>query len=110
MNSDDLSDEEREAILELQSSDAESSSDDEFDSPIEDGTLHQISTGNSSLWISVANIVNYMEGVGFLALQYTIKRGGIVVLVAFLILPVCLWYTGKLLIECLYDTDKKKEE
>ncbi|XP_068705957.1 vesicular inhibitory amino acid transporter-like isoform X2 [Montipora capricornis] len=110
MNSDDLSDEEREAILELQSSDADWSTDDELDFPIEDRTLHQSSTGDSSLWKSVANIINFIEGIGFLALPYAIKRGGIVVLVAFLILPVCSWYTGKLLIECLYDTDEKNRK
>ena len=96
MNSDDLSDEEREAILELQSSDAELSTDDELNFPIEDRSSHQSSTGNSSLWKSVANILNYIEGIGFLALPYAIKRGGIAILVAFLILPVCTWYTGKI--------------
>ncbi|XP_068738828.1 vesicular inhibitory amino acid transporter-like [Montipora capricornis] len=111
MNSGDLSDEDREAILELQSSDAESSTDDEFEIPIENRSSHQgSSSGNSSLWKSVANLINYMEGIGFLALPYAIKRGGITILVAFLILPVCAWYTGKLLIECLYDTDKRTEE
>ena len=108
MNSGDLSDEDREAILELQSSDAESSTDDEFEIPIENRSSHQgSSSGNLSVWKSVANLINYMEGIGFLALPYAIKRGGITILVAFLILPVCAWYTGKLLIECLYDTDKK---
>ncbi|XP_068705020.1 vesicular inhibitory amino acid transporter-like [Montipora foliosa] len=110
MNSDDLSDEEREAILELQSSDAELSTDDELNFPIEDRSSHQSSTGNSSLWKSVANILNYMEGIGFLALPYAIKRGGIAILVAFLILPVCAWYTGKILIACLYDTDEKNRK
>ena len=100
-----ISDEERQAIFELQSSDAESSTDEEQEVPIEDRN----STGSSSLWIAVSNILSYVEGIGFLALPYVIKLGGITVIVAFIILPICSWYTGKLLVECLYDGVEKNK-
>ncbi|XP_044181422.1 vesicular inhibitory amino acid transporter-like [Acropora millepora] len=100
-----ISDEERQAILELQSSDAESSTDEEQEVPIEDRN----STGNSSLCKAVSNILSFVEGIGFLALPYAIKLGGITIIVAFLILPIFSWYTGKLLVECLYDGDEKKK-
>ncbi|XP_015777197.1 PREDICTED: vesicular inhibitory amino acid transporter-like [Acropora digitifera] len=99
-----ISDEERQVILELQSSDAESSTDEEQEAPMEDRN----STGNSSLFKAVSNILSFVEGVGFLALPYAIKRGGITIIAAFLILPICSWYTGKLVVECLYDGDEKK--
>ena len=56
----------------------------------------------------MVNIVNFIEGLGFLALPFALTEGGIVVMVAFFIIPVCLWYTGKVLIECFYDTDEKQ--
>ena len=100
-----ISDEERQAIFELQSSDAESSTEEEQDVPIEDRN----STGNSSLFKAVFNILSFVEGIGSLALPYAIKLGGITIIVAFLILPICSWYTGKLLVECLYDGDEKNK-
>jgi len=103
MDPHNISDEERQVILE-QSSDAESSTDEEQEVPMEDRN----STGNSSLFKAVSNILSFVEGVGFLALPYAIKLGGITLIVAFLILPICSWYTGKLLVECLYDGDEKK--
>ena len=105
MDPHNISDEERQAIFELQSSDAESSTDEEQEVPIEDRN----STGNSSIWTAVSNILNFVEGIGFLALPYAIKLGGITLIVAFLILPICSWYTGKLLVECLYDGDEKNK-
>ncbi|XP_067045800.1 vesicular inhibitory amino acid transporter-like [Acropora muricata] len=105
MDSHNLSEEESQAIFELQSSDAESSTDEEQTVSIEERN----STGNSSFWKAVSNIMNFIEGIGFLALPYAIKRGGIAIIAAFLILPLCSWYTGKLLIECLYDGDKNKK-
>ena len=49
-----------------------------------------------------------LKVIGFLALPYDFKRGGIAAIVAFLIIPICSWYTGKVLIDCLYDTDEKQ--
>lgn len=97
MDAHSISDEERQALFELQSSDAESSTDEEQEVSLEERN----STGNSSLWKATSNILNFIEGIGFLALPYAIKLGGITIIVAFLVLPICSWYTGKLVVECL---------
>ena len=102
MGESEVSGDETQAILELQSSDAESSSDDE------NRSSPRSSAGSASIWKSVFNIVNFIEGIGFLALPYAVKEGGIVIIVAFFIVPVCLWYTGKVFIECFYDTNEKQ--
>ena len=107
MGESETSGDETQAILELQSSDAESSSDDD-DTSLADTSSPRSSAGSVSVWKSVFNIVNFIEGIGFLALPYAVKEGGIVIIVAFFIIPVCLWYTGKVLIECFYDTDEKQ--
>jgi len=107
MDESDLSDEEHEVILELQSSDVESSTDDEFASSANKRSPYS-SPDSVPVWKAVVNIVNFIEGLGFLALPYAVRKGGTVVIVAFFIIPVCLWYTGRVLIECLYDTDEKQ--
>ena len=108
LQSEQFDEDEDAAILEmLQSSDAEGSSDEDF-SPSSNGKVsHDPSPGDASVWKTVANLVNYIEGVGFLALPYVVKEGGIGALVAFLIIPVILWYTGTILTECLYVEDSK---
>ena len=107
MGESETSGDETKATLELQSSHAESSSGDD-DTSLADRSSPRFSAGSVSVWKSVFNIVNFIEGIGFLALPYAIKEGGIVIIVAFFIIPVCLWYTGKVFIECFYDTDKKQ--
>ncbi|KAL9976034.1 hypothetical protein ACROYT_G013265 [Oculina patagonica] len=90
----------------LQSSDAESSSEDDVTS-ISSKSQHHPSPGDVSVWKATINIVNYIEGVGFLALPYTLRKGGIAAILAFLIVPIILWYTGKIFIDCLYDDENK---
>jgi len=107
MDHSNLSSEEYELIIELQSSDAESSSEDDVTS-LANKHIPHTSIGTASVWKSVVNTVNWIEGIGFLALPYAVKERGIAVILAFFIIPVCFWYTGKILIECLYDTDKKQ--
>ena len=75
---------------------------------LENRSLPHSPCDNMPFWKPVVNIVNFMEGLGFLALPYAVKQGGIAVIVAFFLIPVCLWYTGKVLIECLYDEDEKQ--
>ena len=99
-----------ETVLELQSSDAESSSDDESVSSencIE--TENAASPGaTSSTWKATMNLLNYIEGVGLLALPYSIKKGGITAVISLFLLPIITWYAGKVLAESLYDSDEKK--
>ena len=107
MDESDLSDKEREAILELQSSDAESTSDDDI-TTLGNKSHPDSSSDRAAVSNAVANILNWIEGSGFLALPFAVKEGGIAVIVSFVIIAFCLWYTGKVLIECLYGTDEKQ--
>ena len=111
LQSEQFDEDEDAAILEmLQSLDAEGSSDEDF-SPSSNGKVsHDPSPGDASVWKTVANLLNYIEGVGFLALPYAVKEGGIGALVAFLIIPVILWYIGTILTACLYDEDSKDKK
>ena len=121
----------------LQSSDADSSSEDDV-TPMSSKPRLQSSPGDVSVWKAVINIVNYIEGIGFLALPYTLRKGGIAAIIAadqifyrscvnlqhfrsrslayfittiiaLMITPVILWYTGKILIECLYDQKEQRK-
>lgn len=49
------------------------------------------------------NLLNGIVGAGLLALPYVLEQGGLVALVSFIIVPVICYYTGKLLIDCLYE-------
>ena len=96
---------EAEILTLLQSSDAESSSDDDLNRPSNKAILHELSTDDSTVWKAAANLVNCIEGIGFLAIPFALKEGGVAVLTAFLIIPIILWYMGTVLTECLYDED-----
>ena len=61
------------------------------------------SPAQASVWKTALNLVNYMEGAGFLTLPYAVYRGGFFTLVAFLVVPIILWYSCKVLIDCLYE-------
>ena len=99
-----------ETVLELQSSDAESSSDDE--SVLSENYIETESAaspeGTSSTWKATMNLLNYIEGVGLLALPYSIKKGGITAVISLFLLPIISCYAGKVLVESLYDIDDKK--
>ena len=89
-----------ETVLELQSSDAESSSDDESVSSenyIETESAASLPEGTSSTWKATMNLINYIEGVGLLALPYSIKKGGITAVISLFLLPIITWYAGKVL-------------
>lgn len=109
MDTSDLSDEEleRTAIIEPRSSDDEYSTDSDVTTPV-NKSKPQPYTGSVSVCKTVVNIINFIEGIGFLALPYAVKRGGIAAIVAFLITPIFSCYTGTVLIDCLYDTDEKQ--
>ena len=59
----------------------------------------------ASVWKATLNIINFIEGVGFLALPFAIAKGGIAGIAAFIIMPFIYWFTAKILIECLYKKD-----
>ena len=99
-----------ETVLELQSSDAESSSDDESVSSENCIATESAASpeGTSSTWKATMNLLNYIEGVGLLALPYSIKKGGITAVISLFLLPIISWYAGKVLVESLYNNDEKK--
>ena len=92
----------------LESCDTESYSSVNNVTSLEKGSSPNQPDVSTPVWKAVVNIVNFIQGLGFLALPYAVKQGGIAVIVAFFVIPVCLWYTGKVLIECLYDEDEKQ--
>ena len=104
-----------EIILELQSYDADSSSDDDasVDSSTDDNvntaTGKQLSPNEgTSSWKTTMNLVNYIEGIGFLSLPYAIKIGGITAVISLFVMPLICWYAGVIVVECLYDNHAKK--
>ena len=99
--------EDAEILTLLQSSDAESSSDNELVLPSNKKVSSDPSSGDSSVWKAAANLVNFMEGIGFLAIPYALKEGGIIAMVMFIIIPIIMWYIGTVLTECLYDEDEQ---
>ena len=105
-----VSESDEETVLELQSSDAESSSDDESGSSENDIKTESPASpeGTSSTWKATMNLINFIEGVGLLALPYSIKKGGITAVISLFLLPIITWYAGKVLAESLYDSDEKK--
>lgn len=106
LNSEKLDEpQEAEILTPPQSSDAECSSDDDRTSPSDKSTSKDPSPCDSSVWKAEANLVNYIEGIGFLAIAYALKEGGMAAIVAFIIVPIILWYMGTILTECLYDED-----
>ncbi|EDO29942.1 predicted protein [Nematostella vectensis] len=59
--------------------------------------------GQMSSWRAVVNLLSYIEGPGILALPFALSEGNGVALAALVVVPMVAFYTGKILIECLYD-------
>lgn len=73
---------------------------------VNEGTpLIPFSNGRASVWKATLNIINFIEGVGFLALPFAVAQGGIAAVAAFIVMPFIYWFTAKVLIECLYKKD-----
>ncbi|KAL9978690.1 hypothetical protein ACROYT_G016238 [Oculina patagonica] len=91
------------AILELQSTDIDSSSDDEVDG-------NKLSPYSSPIkiptWKATINIASYTLGVGMLAMPYAVAQGGITAILFLFVIPFIYWFANKVIIECLYDQDK----
>jgi len=64
--------------------------------------LVALEPGRASVWKAALNIINFIEGVGFLALPFAVAKGGIAAVGAFIIMPVIYWFTARVLVECLY--------
>ena len=59
---------------------------------------------NSTSWQAFLNVLCGLEGT--FGLPYAIKRGGYAAIAAILLLPIVTYYTGKILIDCLYEGDR----
>ena len=71
----------------------------------EEEPLLQPSNGNASLWKATLNILNSIEGVGFLAIPFAVAKGGIAAVAALIFYPFICWFTNRILVECLYEPD-----
>ena len=78
----------------------------EEDSDADDENAKTGTNQTVSEWKTVFNIMIYMAGGGFIAIPYAVKVGGIFALVSLLVMPFILWYTGTILIDCLYSKDR----
>lgn len=65
--------------------------------------LIALEPGRASVWKATLNIINFIEGVGFLALPFAVAKGGIAAVGAFIIMPIIYWFTARVLVECLYN-------
>ena len=66
-------------------------------------------TNKSPLWKVAANVFSFLNGSGILALPYVVARTGLVAIAAMLILPFMCYYTGTILIDCLYENNDDGE-
>lgn len=67
------------------------------------------STDKSPLWKAVVNLMSDIEGTGLLALPYVIAQSGLLAIAAMATVPFIAFYTGTILIDCLYDTNDTGE-
>ena len=66
-------------------------------------------TDKSPLWKAVVNLMSDIEGTGLLALPYVIAQSGLLAIAAIAVVPFMAFYTGTILIDCLYDTNDTGE-
>ena len=66
-------------------------------------------TEKSSFWKAVVNLTSDIEGTGLLALPYVIAQSGLVAIAALVIIPFIAYYTGAILIDCLYESNEAGE-
>jgi hypothetical protein len=75
-----------------------------------DESSSETMNAKSSMWQTVCNLVSDLEGTGLLGLPYVIQQGGWLAIVVLTVVPFMCFYTGKILIECLYDKNSKDEK
>ena len=66
-------------------------------------------TDKSPLWKAVVNLMSDIEGTGLLALPYVIAQSGLLAIAAIAVVPFMAFYTGTILIDCLYDKNDTGE-
>ena len=63
----------------------------------------------SPWWKALINLISDIEGTSILALPYVISQSGLVAITALVVLPFVAFYTGAILIDCLYDENDAGE-
>ena len=63
----------------------------------------------SPWWKALINLISDIEGTSILALPYAISQSGLVAITALVVLPFVAFYTGAILIDCLYDENDAGE-
>ena len=66
-------------------------------------------TNKSPLWKALINLMGDLEGTGTLALPYAISQSGLIAISGLIIIPFIAFYTGAILIDCLYDENDAGE-
>ena len=66
-------------------------------------TSRLILDSRASTWRTVANMTSFLLGVGALALPYAVFKGGVVTILGFPLFALIHWYTGTVMIDCVYD-------
>ena len=66
-------------------------------------------TNKSPLWKALINLMGEIEGTNIVALPYVISQSGLVTIVALVFVPFLGFYTGAILIDCLYDENDAGE-
>ncbi|XP_068713143.1 vesicular inhibitory amino acid transporter-like [Montipora foliosa] len=57
----------------------------------------------ASTWRAVVNMTSFLLGVGALALPYAVFKGGVLTILGFPLFALVHWYTGTVMIDCVYD-------
>ena len=63
----------------------------------------------SALWKAGINLLSELQGVGIFALPYVIAQSGLLAVAMFVFVPFVAFYTGTILIDCLYDKNDTGE-
>ena len=66
-------------------------------------------TKKSPLWKALINLMGEIEGTSIVALPYVISQSGLVAIAALVFVPFRGFYTGAILIDCLYDENDAGE-
>ena len=66
-------------------------------------TSRLILDSRASTWQAIANMTSFVQGVGTLALPYAVFKGGVATIVGFPLFALVHWYTGKVMIDCIYE-------
>eukprot|EP00794_Sanderia_malayensis_P003204 gene3204-3680_t len=61
----------------------------------------------ASAWLAGWNVSNLIQGIGILSMPFAVYQGGWAAVASMFIVAAMSCYTGKLLVDCLYEESKK---